>query len=66
MRYLLLFVLFLLLVILVVTFLFLGFVFVFDFALVLLRAAELVILDFDFLRFCLMTLRVPFEVIVPL
>jgi hypothetical protein len=51
MRYLLLFALFLLLVIfLVVTFLFLGFVFVFDFALVLLRAAELVILDFDLLR----------------
>jgi hypothetical protein len=54
------------LVILVVTFLFLGFVFVFDFALELLRAAELVILDFDFVRLCLTTPRVPFEVIVPL
>jgi hypothetical protein len=66
MCYLLLFALFLLLVFLVVTFLLLGFVFIFVLTFVPLRAAELIILDFDFLRFCFMMLRVPLGVIVPL
>lgn len=61
-----LFVLFLPILFLVVTFLFLDFVFVFDFACVLLRLAEPITVDFDFLRICLMVPCVPLEAIVPL